>query len=260
MKTKKLHIDSADGHRVPATRVLAGADRIVVLSHGITTGRDEDGTYTAFAEETLAPRFDSVRFDFRGHGDSKLKPRETTIVGEVLDLMAVLKWAREQGYKEVFHLGTSFGASVTLLAARRFDLSFFRAVTFWNPVVDYDRTFIHSETPWAREFYDQKNDDELAYRPGTKIPETKFVIGPPMTVEMMLLRPQDTPWPATVPLLVVHGDSDTAVPYQAARDYCQRNPSTAFHLIPGVDHGFDAQLGAASKLTTEWFLQHSKKT
>lgn len=114
---KQPEIIAADGQVVPAIHYNSGRDGLVILSHGITTGKEEDGTYTHFAEEVLGPHFDSVRFDFRGHGDSKLPPKDMTIAGEVLDLMAVFRWARENGYKTVSHLATSFGASITLLAA-----------------------------------------------------------------------------------------------------------------------------------------------
>lgn len=74
---------------------------------------------------------------------------------------------------------------------------------------------------------------------------------------MLLMRPQETVWNAKVPLLVVHGDSDSAVPFSAAQEYCERNPGVRFDLIAGVDHGFDDQLAAIEATTAEWFLKHA---
>lgn len=257
-KVSTFIVEAADNHHVPAKFLQAAADRIVILTHGITTNMDEDGTYTQFAEEFLAPDFSSVRFDFRGHGSSAIKPIDTTVAGEILDLMAVIRWTQQQGYREVFHVGTSFGASVTLLAARRFDLSFLRAAVFWNPVIDYDRTFINAITEWGQEFFDQSATDALAYRKGTAIPETAFTISPTMTMELLLLRPQDTAWPRSTPLLVLHGDQDTLVPCEDAKAYCDRNGDIAtFIPLDGVDHGFDDKLVDAFVTTVEWFRRYS---
>lgn len=251
-------IKAADGHLVPSKTVLRGSDALVVMSHGITTGKEEDGLYTDFAENTLAPRFDSIRFDFRGHGESAIPSHQATVAGEVLDLMAVMKWARESQYQKVFHLATSFGASVTLLAASRFSFSDLSGVAFWNPVISYRSTFIESKVQWAHEFFDHQREEELAYRTGTKIPETDFIIGPQLTMELLLLYPEQTRWPANVPLLVVHGDADTCVPFEDAEEYATRNHhSVQLSRVPGVDHGFDNKIRDVFQKTLHWFNEHA---
>ena len=224
------------------------------MSHGITTDKEEDGLYTEFAESLLAPSFDSIRFDFRGHGESRVPSEQTTVAGELLDLMAVVKWARESGHRKIFHLATSFGASVTLLALSRFSFNDLSAVVFWNPVIDYHNTFIEPKVEWAREFFDQKEETELAYRAGTKVSETDFVIGPLMTMELLLLHPEQTIWPSSPPLLIIHGDADTCVPFSDAEEYMIRNhDSVTLHRVPGVDHGFDDKIQDVCQQTVQWF-------
>ena len=253
-----IEITAADGHVVPNNAVLQGSDSLVVMSHGITTGKDEDGLYTEFAEQVLAPLFDSIRFDFRGHGESAIPSNQATVAGELLDLMAVMKWARESGHRKIFHLATSFGASVTLLALSRFSFNDLSAVVFWNPVISYRNTFIHPKVEWAREFFDQKTEEELAYRTGTKVPETEFVIGPQMTVELLLLAPEQTTWPPSLPLLIVHGDADTCVPFSDAEEYVTRNSDhVTLHRVPGVDHGFDDKIQDVFQQTVQWFKERA---
>lgn len=169
-------IISADGHNIRYTKVVNGSDFLVVMTHGIATNKDEDGIYTRFAEELLAPKFDSIRFDFRGHGDSEILSSHATVAGELLDLMAVMRWARKQRYKKIFHLSTSFGSSVTLLALSQFSFSDVAALVFWNPVFSYRNTFIEPKVEWAKEFFDQSCVEDLAYRTGTAIPDSGFVI------------------------------------------------------------------------------------
>ncbi|HEY6185240.1 MAG TPA: alpha/beta fold hydrolase [Terriglobales bacterium] len=252
-----MSIRAADNILIPCALVSSGSDKLVILSHGITTGKEEDGIYTRFAEEVLAPQFDSLRFDFRGHGESALSSTEVTVCGEVLDFMAVVRWARARGYTKLFHLGTSFGASITLLSAAHFSFAGFSSAVFWNPVISYRNTFIEPKVPWAKEFFDQGVADELAYRTGTRIPETQFVIGPRMTIELLMLRPEDTVWPASLPLLIIHGDKDMSVPHADSAEYCRRNPRVKLHTIPGVDHGFDDKVEEVYGLTQRWFKEQA---
>ena len=75
-----IALTAADGHEIPNQAVLRGSDSLVVMSHGISTDKEEDGLYTEFAEHLLAPTFDSVRFDFRGHGDSAIPSHQATMI------------------------------------------------------------------------------------------------------------------------------------------------------------------------------------
>ena len=172
--------------------------------------------------------------------------------------MAVMKWARASDHRKIFHLATSFGASVTLLAALRLSFADLSAVVFWNPVINYRNTFIKPKVEWASEFFDQKSEEELAFRPGTTISDSDFVIGPAMTMELMFLTPERTDWPPGVPLLVIYGDADTSVPFSDAEEYAEINsPIVNLVAIQGADHGFDSAIGDVVEQTLRWFQQYS---
>ncbi len=252
-----IEIKAADGHIVPHKTVLNSSDALVVISHGITSDKEEGGLYTEFAERLLAPDFDSLRFDFRGHGESAMPSSEITITGALLDLMAMVQWARSQGYRKLFHLASSFGGSISLLAFARFSFSDFAAVTFWNPVTHYNNTFIEPKVEWAKTFFDQEKVDELAYRPATLIPPKNFVIGPRMAMELLLLHPEETVWPSQPPLLIFHGDADAHVPFSDAATYAKRNPeNVTLRRINGASHGFGGHTDILCQETIQWFKQH----
>ena len=118
-------------------------------------------------------------------------------------------------------------------------------------------TFINATVPWARDFFNQRTEDELAYRTGTKIPETNFVIGPRMAMELLNLHPEDTKWPGNLPLLIIHGDNDTSVPHSDAVELCKRNPAATLHTLSGVDHGFDHKISEAYGKSIEWLKQNA---
>ena len=178
--------------------------------------------------------------------------REATIAGEILDLMVVVRWARENGYRRIVHVAASFGASITLLSAARFDFSDFSRVVFWNPVIHYGHTFTDAITPWGKTFFNQKHTDELAARTRTRIPGTKFLIGPRMTMELLHFRPQETVWPGTIPLLILHGDRDALVPHKDASDYAKRNKGVTLRTIRGVSHGFGCKIETVFEATRIW--------
>jgi pimeloyl-ACP methyl ester carboxylesterase len=229
------------------------------MSHGITTEKTEEGIYTRFAQDVLPPQFDTLAFDFRGHGESTMPSVEVTIAGEILDLMAILRWAREQNYRTLSHLATSFGSSITLLTASIYDLTFLSAVVFWNPVVNYRNTFIDAKVEWGKTFFDQKKVEELAYRPFIRIPETDFSISARMTQELLLMKPEATKWPRKVPLLIVHGDKDTLVPFEDAKAYAKaQNPQAKFVSMRRVDHGFDDNIEEVMTLTQNWLSQNAR--
>jgi uncharacterized protein len=258
-KSNDIRVTAADGHDVPAVFAACGSERLIIMSHGITGDKDEDGVHSGFAQECLDLHFDSIRFDFRGHGQSVMPSRQATIAGKILDFMAVVRWARAHAYRQIFHVATSFGASILLLSARRFWIGDFSAVVFWNPVIDYDHTFINPVVGWARSFFDQGRVDELAYREGTLIPRTNIVIGPQMAIELLNLRPGATAWPTDIPLLIVHGDKDTCAPYDDVLEYQRSNPDIIkLYTIPGVDHGFDDKLQEAYGVTRDWFSGRSE--
>ena len=256
MMQHEFSVNAADGHEIPVIHFKNRASSLLIMSHGITTEKTEEGIYTQFAETVLPPEFDAVSFDFRGHGQSRMSSLEMTVAGEILDLMAIFKWAKNQDYRAICHLGTSFGASITLLALSAYDLTFLTSVVFWNPVVNYRNTFINAKVEWAQEFFDQKEIDELAYRSFTKIPETDFAISPQLTQEFLLMRPEATPWPAKIPLLILHGDHDTLVPFDDAVGYVEANrPQADLIRLHGVDHGFDDKIGEAMQMTKDWLVQ-----
>lgn len=251
----QIDLTAADSHSIPALHFKFGAPSLLIASHGITTEKTEEGIYTRFAEQILPPEFDTLLFDFRGHGDSALPSSEVTVAGEILDFMAIVQWAQNQNYRRICHLGTSFGASITLLAASVYDLNFFSRVVFWNPVISFWNTFIEAQVEWGREYFDQANLIDLSNRPFTQIPETDFQISAQMTQELLLLKPEKTRWPQSMPLLIIHGNKDTLVPYEDTQTYAHANdPHVKCEILDGVDHGFDDQIEYAMEITKEWLL------
>lgn len=246
-------IIAADGHEIAAVHHARGGKRLLIASHGIDSEKTEGGLYENLIHN-LPEDYDGLLFDFRGHGDSPRLSSEATIAGEMLDLMAVFDWARERGFRRIDHTATSFGASITILAVDAYDITFLNRVVFWNPVVDYRKTFTNAEEEWGRSFFNQRDTWELSRRAFTTIKDSDFHISALMTQEMLVIEPQLKRWPKKIPALIFHGDRDTAVPFSATKAYAEENQISLI-AVRGADHGFDDQAGEVIRQTSKWIAE-----
>jgi uncharacterized protein len=136
-------------------------------------------------------------------------------------------------------VASSFGAVSASLSLPWLDGRLARLV-LWNPVLDLHATFVDPELPWGRENFsaDQK---KLLLTHGFLMLDGEFEIGRVLFEEFPRYDPFVRFLSSDVPALVVHGDQDTAVSYDIARDAAARRTGTDFHTIHGSDHGFDTR-------------------
>lgn len=85
-------------------------DLLVIYAHGFLSNKNHR-VVPRFVE-LLAERFDVMAFDFRGHGESG----GTCSFGdaEILDLDAVVRYARGFGYRQIVTIGSSMGGATVL--------------------------------------------------------------------------------------------------------------------------------------------------
>src|SRR6266536_3538233 len=99
-----FEVRSSDGVRLRGHRLGAG-DVALVFCHGFL-GWHRKARLVAFQEE-LARSFTVYAFDFRGHGQSE---GESSFGGsEILDVDAVVRRARDDGFEAAVTFGGSMG-------------------------------------------------------------------------------------------------------------------------------------------------------
>lgn len=141
MPEEPVTFESSDGValsgicREPAGKPRAG----VVLAHGIMTHKEYGGFHPGLAAEFERHGFESLRFDFRGHGESGGKPEQMTIAGEVEDLAAAIQFLSHRHASPVGIVGTSLGAAIAVLYAARARQPPF-ALALLSAVLDFRRT------------------------------------------------------------------------------------------------------------------------
>ncbi|USX56442.1 alpha/beta hydrolase [Lentzea sp. HUAS12] len=256
MEIQRLHLAALDGVHLEAAlhRAPDNCRGTVVLAHGITVDMDEGGMFVRLAEQLTSNGFDALRFSYRGHGNSGGMQEGTTIAGEVLDLQAVVEYARARLPGPLSIIAASFGAVSTSLSLAWMRQEVERIV-FWNPVLDLHRTFVEPELPWGNENFNSCQQKNLHAR-GFLFIDGEFRLGRVMFDEFSRYQPGQDFVHDTRPALVVHGDRDSYVSYDIARDSANARPNCDFHTVVGSDHGFDSteREDEAIKVTVDWLL------
>lgn len=256
MSEERVHFKSSDGTRLCGilTWPPENAKGAVILAHGITVEKDEGGFYVDMAAVLADAGLMSLRFDFRGHGESGGKPEEMTVEGETEDLAAAVTLVRERGFSAVAIVATSFGAGSTVLYARRHEGAV-TCLALLAPVLDYRRTFLEPETEWAQEWF---TPEALKQAEATgRLDLDGFPLGRALLGEFRRLEPANGLDGLGVPVLLVHGTEDSMVPYAVTHELAGRVLGCRFLPIEGADHGFEGFEERVFSEVVRWILKHA---
>lgn len=216
---------------------------IVVWLHGISVDCHEYlGMYDDGDQAISEAGFTSVRFDFRGHGESDGEPSDFTVAGQLADIDAVLRYVWDGGpgipRNAPTHLiATSFGAPSAIFAAEMYRDKI-RSLSLLAPVLSYRRTFLQPETEWAATIF--SGDAIAAFRKGDRLMlDENFEIGPQLFYEMHLIRPDSALNALRLPTLLIHGEEDSMVPHAVSVEAAVGRPHIQLLSIRGMDHGYN---------------------
>ncbi|OGG07021.1 hypothetical protein A3D05_02160 [Candidatus Gottesmanbacteria bacterium RIFCSPHIGHO2_02_FULL_40_24] len=259
---EKIYFKTSDNLKLCGiwTKSDGRAKTAVILAHGISVDKEEDGMFCALAEMLAESGMVSLRFDFRGHGESGGKQEEMTLPGEMKDLSAVYKKVQERGFRKIGIVGSSLGGGITVLAANIFQDDV-KALCLWNPVLNYNETFINPFLPWLRDDINRMKE-ELKRTGRTNLPgEQPFKIGRQLFEEMKKIEPYKRLDRIKIPVLIIHGDKDNYVPFKHSEAALGSLKGWKKLIkIKGSDHGFSGEKGdeykkTAYQATLEFFLK-----
>ncbi len=218
---------TVDGHEVRYTWRRVNPSRgTLVMCHGIEMDRDEwEGLYARLADRIAEEGFSSIRFDFRGHGESGMSDLDLSVTGAVMDLEAIL----EETAENVHVLASSFGAVPAILCADEHD---FETLTLLCPLIDTQRNYFQP----ARDSFMDENREEFEEKGYIKRP-SGYRMSARLLYEMRSLRPQKVLEGLETPVLTVQGGEDSAVPPKVAEKYGSPNPASRYLEIEGSEHG-----------------------
>jgi uncharacterized protein len=245
----------------------------VLMLHGFTGQRLEPHRLflllsRQFAEHGIA----SLRFDFRGSGESEGTFDQMTVAREVEDVVAAyhfLKSRPEVDGSRLGLMGLSMGGMVSALSVAQPGLEF-KALSLWAPA--------HPKL-WLAQFPDGVTPEQVRaavadpairaeLRGGVPFDEySGFLdfggnaVSMDFIADMPLLHPFETVKAHKGPAQVVHGTADPAVPIAIGQQYAEalesRGP-TSFHSIQDGLHTFDslATQREVHAITLEFFKTH----
>ena len=124
-------------------------------------------------------------------------------------------------------MASSFGASSAILYTEK-NPGRVKTLVLWNPVLDYEKTFLKSETPWGKTFFNPEGYRDLKTKGYVQIPETEFRISKRMVEEFKQTKPYQILSKFKIPVLTIHGTEDTAVPYLVSKEYGAPNTKSRF--------------------------------
>lgn len=208
----------------------------VLMLHGFTGSKHEIRRLFVQQARALARvGIATLRFDFRGCGDSAGEFHEMTVSGMCRDAASAWHWlARQDGIaaERMGVLGMSLGGMIAALAV---DAGLpARSAVFWSPVTNPRRLVANRS---SADTHRQMASSGVADMNG-------WAVGLAFVQEMMTADPLAAMKRITSPLHFLHGDQDPTVPHEdtvtavAALQAAGREVS--FTTLPGADHGFSS--------------------
>lgn len=227
VRYKKLKFESRDGLKLhgtlttPACKVVGA----ILLVHGITSDRSEWGIFDKLAEELTKDGVASLRFDFRGHGRSRLRSDRISLSGILSDVISA--WETLERELETdstrlkrYLLGSSYGGGLAYAAASR--LGRIDRVFMVAPVFDYLTDLKNCAPKWREEL---GNKDHFHYN--------DLKLGRALADETFYFDPlAGEPVKGTI----FHGTADTDVLFELSRAVAARHSDLELVPVEGAGH------------------------
>lgn len=225
-----------------------GACPLVILLHGFTSAKDRPHNILAAAAMREAG-YATLRFDLYGHGESGGEFRKHTLYKWISNTMAVIDYARELGYRDLYLSGHSQGGLVAALAAGmegdRIRGLILRAPAFMIPQAARDGSML------GFSFDPDHIPDSMPVIKGLELDGNYVRVAQTIQVE-------DTVGRFKGPVLILHGDEDDMVPPEVSLRMKQRLPNCELAMMAGETHHFDRHPEQMREIIRKWMEKQMK--
>jgi len=227
---KKIDYKTNDGIDLNGILEQNGGDTCVVMCHGISTGKEENGVFTRLAELLNENSIDSFRFDFRGYEEKPIDFEVVTISGEIADLEATIDLIRSLRYRNIILLGSSFGGGII-------------------PLLDYNKytdikglIFLWPALVYEPIPYFCKENVAIALEKGyCEVKNGELRLTKKFMEETTIYKPYDRLLCNNLNKLFIHGSIDLIVPFENTF-YCAKESKNSKMITIGHDsHSFSTE-------------------
>lgn len=222
---------------------------VVILMHGFIS-RKENKLFDEMEKQLLAKNVAVIRFDFNGHGQSEGDFSKMTIANEVEDAKAMIRYAEAQGYtKSISIAGHSQGGVIASMAAGEVGADRIDRVVLMAPAAVLREDAIRGNT--QGNIYDPLNIPEE----GVPLFGGRLTLGKAFIESAQRLNIYQTAAQFTGPVLLLHGLSDTLVPWTSSEYYTFVYKNCKVEYLEGLDHGFTQDIVGTSAKAVNFLIQ-----
>lgn len=192
----------------------------VIILHALT-GKKENRTINFLAKNLPNFDYNTIQFDFSGHGESEGKLGEATISKQLEDIISVLNGIKTINTRELIVIGNSFSVLTALAFSKN------------NPSVK--SLILLSGRANYLEYINNLERIGNKYRLfGNKFIDENFV------EDYKKYNPLENIRSIDIPILIIHGENDGVVPVENAELFYNNSKSKKKELviIKGADHRY----------------------
>lgn len=230
---------SMDGLRLEGTFAMPDKPikHLILLVHGITVDREEDGFYTEFAKKLDGIDAATFRFDLRSHGSSEGTYEQLTLSGVINDIDSAVREIRNRVPYSIplTIIAASFGGGLSAYWASEHPNEI-NSLVLLNPLLDYGKRMLFAKPFWDNHKLTKEGADTLAKQGW--LSHGDFHMGRDLINELLHIKPYEKMQSLLLPILTIHGDKDSMVPFEIAKLYATPNKRSSFIPLNGADHGF----------------------
>jgi len=207
---KKISFKNSRGLTLVGDLCEFSKDYIIIMSHGFTGDRHELGRFDIAIKYFCTKKHSTLRFDYSGSGESE--DDSLTIAKEVEDLKSAVKYVKSLGYKKIGLFGMSLGALICLNSYSK-NIS---CMVLIGPIT-------HNRENYTAHKFDEQHKKQLFEKGFIEIPKKEgirkiVIVDKEMFLEREKIKPSEYLKKVKCPVLIMHGDVDTFVPYKDSQD------------------------------------------
>lgn len=227
---------------------------LVVALHGFASSKHgSNRCYVTLAEELAKEGIATLRFDFRGSGDSEGALSDITFEDLISDAIAIFNYDHFEGIdsSRMGVFGASLGGAIAVYASQM--TSKVKAMALWSPVASGELWYRDFLTQYPEHINADPSQVLSSYR-GVKLhPQFREQFGQ-MAAYKVIQELQD------LPILHMHGEKDDTVSVlhqKAYRGTCE-GMNCRFITYADSQHslGYSVNFPEVIKETKSWFQEH----
>ena len=229
---------------------------VVLICHGL--GGHKVGRYRVYvdiAHHLAKSGIGTLRFDYRGSGDSEGDFHDITMEDQVSDTLVAMRFLEihpQVDNDRIGLLGRSFGGAVSVIAASQYKR--IKSFCLWSP--------IYNANQWKDKWHLLQSPGLQPHHLENIMPINGQVPAIELFKQFVDLRMEDhLPSMHSTPLFIIHGVQDQIVNIANAEKYVHARlhapAQTKFTQLPLSDHDFTPFLERRKALeeTNQWFSQ-----